>query len=675
MKKLVSLVLVLAMVLSLVACGGTQEPAAPAAEPAEAAAPAAEEAAAPAAEEPAAAPAESKLIYGTTSSMSGDLGQYQWSSLGGDRPVIGLINAMAPTAFDQNARWVWDQMVVAEHESVNNEDGTLTYTIKLNDGLKWSDGSPMNAKNYVAYYLLFSSPVAAAQSAYATAGREFIGHQDYKDGVSKTFKGVELVDDLTYRVTMSKDYNPYYYGPSILCNGSQMIPVDYKQWLGDDAADVADDGEGAYFVTSKEFNNDNYGKQINDFRFVYEGRNCSGPYYLESWDVAANEAVLKLNPNYPGNFEGQKATIETIVVKLVNRATMLDQLKNGEVDLIDGIGEGDMINAALDMEEAGGFATNVYKYSGYMKLFYQCDWGPTQFDAVRQAITYLTNREAMTQEATLGYGNVTNGQYSMAQWMAQELEEELATELNQYPYDPAKAVEVLKEDGWVYNADGSDYVDGSGELRYKKVTDEQAMKGSEEMPGIVTIEGQKYMPLLLEYLGHAEGEGIETVLDETLTVSLIEAPSTAEAGMKFNKTVMADGELLTYLNRRGANPGAACEYPSYNLISLASGLGAAKFDKSGTWTFDEANIANNKNRYFNHKLDDLSNQMIYGVEAFDDETFAKVWFEYQKEYNAHLPETPLYNWSYCAVFSDKVKNFEETNIWQFYYAVLYATVA
>ena len=675
MKKLVSLVLVLAMVLSLVACGGTQEPAAPAAEPAEAAAPAAEEAAAPAAEEPAAAPAESKLIYGTTSSMSGDLGQYQWSSLGGDRPVIGLINAMAPTAFDQNARWVWDQMVVAEHESVNNEDGTLTYTIKLNDGLKWSDGSPMNAKNYVAYYLLFSSPVAAAQSAYATAGREFIGHQDYKDGVAKAFKGVELVDDLTYRVTMSADYNPYYYGPSILCNGSQMIPVDYKQWLGDDAADVADDGEGAYFVTSKEFNNDNYGKQINDFRFVYEGRNCSGPYYLESWDVAANEAVLKLNPYYPGNFEGQKATIETIVVKLVNRATMLDQLKNGEVDLIDGIGEGDMINAALDMEEAGGFATNVYKYSGYMKLFYQCDWGPTQFDAVRQAITYLTNREAMTQEATLGYGNVTNGQYSMAQWMAQELEEELATELNQYPYDPEKAVEVLKEDGWVYNADGSDYVDGSGELRYKKVSDEEAMKGSEEMPGIVTIDGQKYMPLLLEYLGHAEGEGIETVLDETLTVSLIEAPSTAAAGMKFNKTVMSDGELLTYLNRRGATPGSACEYPSYNLISLASGLGAAKFDKSGTWTFEEANIANNKNRYFNHKLDDLSNQMIYGVEAFDDETFEKVWFEYQKEYNAHLPETPLYNWSYCAVFSDKVKNFEETNIWQFYYAVLYATVA
>mgnify|MGYP004910336501 CR=1 FL=1 len=609
---------------------------------------------------------ENTIVYGVTSSMSGDMGFNQWSSLGGDKPVIYLAEAMSPTCFDQDALWEWDPTVVAAHDQVSNEDGTLTYTITLNDGLKFSNGEAITAKNYVAYPLLFASPAAVSVNAYGTAGKEYVGQQAYKNGEAKTFAGIRLIDDLTFSITVSQAYNPYYYGLALL----NIYPIDYTMWLGDDSWDVVDDGEGCYFAGNGEMS----GEAITAARYLYDGRVCSGPYYIESWDVAANEATLKINPNYPGNFEGQKPSIETVVVKLVDSATMLDQLQTGSVDLIDGIGEGYMINACLDLAEQEGYAANVYKYSGYMKLFYQCDWGPTQYDAVRQAITYLCDRETLCQETTLGFGNVTNGQYSMAQWMALDMEEELSSELEAYAYNPDKAVELLKADGWVYNADGSDYVDGSGEIRYKKVPEAEAQKGSSLMPGVVELNGEFYMPLVLEYCGHQAGEGIETMLDESLTINLLESASTKAAGMKFNKTVMSDAELCSYLNRRGANGEEKYTQPSYNVLSLASGLGAAKFDKSGTWTFDEANIANNKNRYFNHTLDDLSNNMIYGVEAGDDETFEKLWFEYQKEYNAHLPETPLYNWTYCAVFNSKLQGFEETNIWSFQYAILYATI-
>lgn len=608
----------------------------------------------------------STVIYGVTSSMSGDMGFNQWSALGGDKPVIYLAEAMSPTCFTQDALWVWDPTIVASHDQVSNEDGTLTYTVTLNDGLKFSNGEAITAKNYVAYPLLFASPAAVAANAYGTAGKEYVGQVAYKNGEAKTFAGVRLIDDLTFSVTVAAAYNPYYYGLALL----NIFPIDYTMWLGDDSWDVVDDGEGCYFAGNGEMSSET----ISAGRYIYEGRVCSGPYYIESWDVAANEATLKINPYYPGNFEGQKASIETVVVKLVDSATMLDQLQTGSVDLVDGIGEGYMINACLDLADQDGYDANVYKYSGYMKLFYQCDWGPTQYKAVRQAITYLCDRETICQETTLGYGNVTNGQYSMAQWMAQDMEEELSSELEAYAYNPDKAVELLKEDGWVYNADGSDYVDGSGEVRYKKVPEAEAQKGNSLMPGVVELNGEYYMPLVLEYCGHQAGEGIETTLDESLTINLLESSSTKEAGMKFNKTVMSDAELCSYLNRRGANGEEKYTQPSYNVLSLASGLGSAKFDKSGTWTFEEANIANNKNRYFNHTLDDLSNNMIYGVDAGDDETFEQLWFEYQKEYNANLPETPLYNWTYCAVFNSKLKNFEETNIWSFQYAILYATV-
>lgn len=645
MKKLVSLLLASAMVLSVNVTGLASE---------------------------GEAADGSMIVYGVTSTMSGDMGFNQWSSLGGDKPVIYLAEAMSPTCYDQDALWVWDETVVASHDQVSNDDGTLTYTITLNDGLMFSDGSPITAKNYVAYSLLFCSPVAVAVDAYGgngskSAGKEFVGFDAYRNGETSAFAGISLVDDLTFTVTVSEDYNPYYYGLNIL----NIYPIDYTMWLNDDAADVVDDGEGCYFATTNEFTAENYGEAVTAGRYIYEGRVCSGPYKIESWDVAANEATLTINENYPGNFEGQKPSIDTIIVRVVDSATMLDALQTGSVDLIDGIGEGDMINACLDLADTGEFGADNYKYSGYMKLFYQCDWGPTQYEAVRKAITYLTDRESICQESTLGFGNVTNGQYSMAQWMALDMEEELASELEAYAYNPDKAVELLKEDGWVYNADGSDYVDGSGEIRYKKVPEEE----TEYMDGCVQVGEDWYMPLILKYCGHAEGEGIETTLDELVTIYLIEAQTTADAGMKIEKTTMADAELLSYLNRRGANGEEKYSQPSYNMLSLASGLGAAKFDKSGTWTFDEANIMNNKNRYFNHTLDDLSNDMIYGVESGDDDAFEQLWFDYQKEFNATLPETPLYNWTYCAVYNNKLEGFQETNIWSFEFAILYATVA
>ena len=69
-------------------------------------------------------------------------------------------------------------------------------------------------------------------------------------------------------------------------------------------------------------------------------------------------------------------------------------------------------------------------------------------------------------------------------------------------YNPDKAVELLKADGWVYNADGSDYVDGSGEIRYKKVPEAEAQKGSSLMPGVVEMNGEFYMPLVLESVSY-----------------------------------------------------------------------------------------------------------------------------------------------------------------------------
>ena len=86
--------------------------------------------------------------------------------------------------------------------------------------------------------------------------------------------------------------------------------------------------------------------------------------------------------------------------------------------------------------------------------------------------------------------------YGTGLWQYQEAEEWLEMTLNPYSYDPEAAVEELKADGWVYNADGSDYVDGSGEIRYKKVTEVEAGTYAHN---VTLADGTILMPLIIEW--------------------------------------------------------------------------------------------------------------------------------------------------------------------------------
>ena len=97
-----------------------------------------------------------------------------------------------------------NKTVVKQLDKVENEDGTLTYTITLNDGLLFSDGTPVTAKNYLYYTMVFSTLVASeAEGKDRQAGLTIVGFEEFNaydgtnegDGVSKTFTGLRLLAD------------------------------------------------------------------------------------------------------------------------------------------------------------------------------------------------------------------------------------------------------------------------------------------------------------------------------------------------------------------------------------------------------------------------------------------------------------------------------------------------
>lgn len=651
-KKLVSMLLVAAMAVSLVACGGTAqnapESSTTAADSTEAAT---EEAAA---DEAASRP--NRLIYGSTTEISGDLGNAWWTNNASDKKIRDLINDYNVITFDQQGAMLVNSAVVdGEIQSTENEDGSKTFTVKIKEGLTYNNGEAITAADYVAYALVAYSP-ATLEAAAGVVADSVVGSAEYQSGESNVISGLRLLDDYTYAITIVPEYLPYFYELYY----TDLQPLYLPMYAPNATLVVKDDGEGVY-LDGGELNKDD----INASRFIYEGRVSAGPYQIKKVDTGTLQAELVINPNYAGNFEGQKPTIETLVIVKTESATAIDSLKTGAVDLLDTLTDGNLeINPALDLVDAGGFTYVDFERNGYGKLQFACDFGPTQFPAVRQAVAYLLDRNEFANQFCAGYGSVVDGPYGLCMWMYQDSQEFFADNIDSYSYDPAKAIELLEADGWVLNADGSEY-SGTG-TRYKEVTAEEA--GTYAL-NVTLPDGRILMPLHIMWSSSEDNP-----VSELLVVMLANGQQTADAGMVIEQTVMSFTDLLNYMYR-DASVDAKYGVPTYGMFNLATGFTQMYSQAYEMSMKDEYMGTYNNNFIKDEKLATLAWDMVYGVEAGDDATYLDMWQQFMDRWNELLPDVPLYSNIYYTVHADWLEGYDQSSYWEFEDAVLYATIA
>ena len=597
-----------------------------------------------------------EIIYASTTEISGDWAHGAiWTNNATDNMIRGLINDYSTISFNQGGAMVPNASVTESIEGVTNEDGTKTFTIKVKNDLVFNDGTPISAKHFIAGSLLFSHPTLLGMGSKNMAYTYYAGGEEYKEN-GKVFPGFRLLDDYTFQVTVVKDYIPYYYDLSYASFG----PMSIAMWLGE-GYDVKDDGEGAYI--EGDMSAETLAPKIEHARFVTEGRVTAGPYNLVSYDVGAKQAVLEINPNYKGNFEGQKPHVQKIIVVKAEKSTQFDALETGAINLISGLTGGDEVNKALDLVAKGGFQTVNYERNGYGKLMFACDFGPTQFKSVRHAIAHLLDRPEFATTFTGGYGALVHGPYGLAMWMYQDSEEELNEKLNTYPYDPAKAVELLVDAGFVLDAEGKDYTSG---LRYKKVTPEEA--GTYEH-NVTLADGTVLMPAIIEWSSTTDNP-----VSELLVTMLANNPELAKAGMEIRQSVMDFSQLLLWMYR-DKSQGEQYGVPKFGMFNLATNFSPI-YDQSFNFTLDPEKVAAgyNVNFIFDEQLDKLSMDMVYGVESTDPEGFRKLWVDFIDLWNELLPELPLYSNVYYSIFANKLKGYEENPIWGFAPAIVYSWI-
>ena len=598
---------------------------------------------------------ENKVIYGSDTELSGDLGNAWWTNNATDKLIRDLINDYDVIVFDQFGQMKVNETVSDGVQTAENEDGTATYTVKIKQGLTYSDGTPITAADYVAYMLVQFSP-ATLEAGATVSSDTVVGGTEYQNGESKVLAGLRLLDEYTYSISITPDYANYYYGLTYASLSPLYLPL-----YSSAALTVKDDGEGAY-LDGGELKAD----EINASRYVYENRVTAGPYVIKSIDTGALTATLEINPNYAGNFEGQKPSIQTIVVVKSEDDSKMDAFTTGEITFLSQLSEGDQIKTALELVDSGKYNYCHYTRNGYGKIQFQCDGGPTQFQAVRQAVAYLLDREEFTNTFTGGYGSVVHGPYSTAQWMYEDSEELFNEKLNSYAYDPAKAVEVLEADGWTLNADGTPY-SGTG-VRYKEVTAEQA---GDYALNVKLADGRILMPLHIMWAS-SDGNPVSTLL----ATMLANGRQTADAGMVIEQNVMAFSELLNWIYR-DTSVGDQYGVFTYGMFNLATGFPDV-YDYAYNYASDPdskyVKMGYNQNYIFDKELDDLSMDMVYKAAPGDDAAFLDYFQKFIIRWNELLPEIPLYCNDYHTFFPSWLKNYNESSLWDFQRAILYASI-
>lgn len=345
MKKILALLLAAAMVFALAACGSSE-------------APAATEAPADATEAPAEAAASSLAVC--LASEPDTIDPALNSAVDGATMVSHLFSGLAKWAQDETGALVIVPDAAAElSEGVENEDGTVTYTYTLRDGLKWSDGQPVTAADFVFAWNRAASPALAADYGYmfeVVDGYAEMWETD-ADGniVNPDAKlNVTAVDEKTLEVTLA---NSVAYWNELLA-----FPT-YFPVREDVVADEAWATDPSTYVSN-------------------------GAYTMTGWEH--NSVItLEKNPNYVDADEILMDKIEFYLSDDSNN--MLTNFENGTWQLIDDVPTNEIANLKTEYPEE-------FVVAGQIGTYYVC-WNINE--AILPASSTLTGAEAEAAKAEI----------------------------------------------------------------------------------------------------------------------------------------------------------------------------------------------------------------------------------------------------------------------------------
>jgi len=313
--------------------------------------------------------------------------------------------------------------IAAEIPTLDNgglsADG-LTLTVKLRDDVKWSDGEPVTAQDFVFTYDMFMSDKNIVSSRYP--------YEDYVESI-------EAPDDTTLVIHFKEPFAAWQ--TSLFTNG--VLPEHILQPVFDE------DGT----LDNAEWN--------------HAPKVGVGPFVFKEWEPDSH-IIFEANPNWI-----RPPKLKQIFIRITDDAEQGVAILAGDTD----------IGTSLDWSQSeainnSGKAKFTTQPSGYDEGWYMNfdpkTAHPAMSDAnVRKAIVLATDRNKIVKDLLGGLTVVPATFWDSTPPFGDP-------SLKPYPYDPEEAKRLLDEAGWVdSNGDGTRDKDGK-ELVLRYVANQRQLR-------------------------------------------------------------------------------------------------------------------------------------------------------------------------------------------------------
>ena len=386
-----------------------------------------------------------------------------------------------------------NEAVPGQAESWTTSEDGLTWTFTMRDGLKWSDGTDLNAKDFEYSFKRMADPDTAAPYAETCLGmidgfEEAAGFPD-ADGNPTVEPNLDALNvkasDDGKTLTIVLAYPCSYFDKIVAF--AAMSPVQ--------KATVEANGDA--WCTSPD-------------TYV-----CNGPFMITEW-TPSERIVLTKNPNYVGGWDSSKIVSESITLLLLeDSSASFAAYNSGEAQLIKDVPT-DEIPSLTKAEDGGDFYVDTILGTYYVSLNLKRD--AFKDAKVRRALSLAIDRDYVAN-------TIMQGTYSTA--------------------DSIVGPGIVDENGYFHDNGNAPYISADYEANLAEAKKLLADAGYPNGEGYPTLEYSTndagYHVPLAEYLQQAWGD-----LGITLTISKMEWSSFTAARRAGEYDVARNGWVMDY---------------------------------------------------------------------------------------------------------------------------------
>lgn len=300
--------------------------------------------------------------------------------------------------FDENGN-----LVEGMAESYEVSDDGLTYTFKLRDGIKWTNGDPVTAHDFEYSWKRALAPETAAN--YASILYYIKGAEDYNTGkASADDVAVKALDDKTLEVTLE-------------------APTAYFLELT---------AFYTYFPVNKNVAESNPDWAKDPSTYV-----SNGPFKLVEWKHN-DQVILEKNPDY---YNADKIKLDGIDLDILeDQNTAWQKYQGGEYDLLVDVPTSvvNELKTKNDPQLQIGLQVGTYYYNVNPKV------KPFNNAKVRKGLALALDRETIVEKITMG------GQIPATGVVPPGMKDENGNDFREsvgdlIKYDPAEAKKLFEE--------------------------------------------------------------------------------------------------------------------------------------------------------------------------------------------------------------------------------------